>query len=375
MMFDENPLEGVGREMIPDETLPEETAPASASAAELPTALTPEEVAAKVEPPTPSEPFAASDGEDKGLGAVEPILDAEELGAPAAPQTEVSVPPPEAMRGAPLFTAASLEAPGPTGPSSPPPFGKPLPPSEEMIRELVPPQSLHQLWQRAETLHEQVKAEVTSLPLARQLLDELQAARNYLMAGPEYYEEAERLLNEVDYRVAMARRVRQWSYTIGLKLFYYEVIWAVLLGLAMLAVPSVVKSLGEYFVYPLGTDQDLSWLVVALRSLVWGGLGGVTGALYALWRHIARDQDFDKQYTMWYLTNPIMGLALGAFVYLVMQAGLLSLTAGEAQSITSAAMVFVMAWIAGFQQNVAYDIVRRILRVFRIAESETSSTP
>ncbi len=375
MMFDEHPLESVEHEALSEETLT--AGEGTESSAELPTELTPEEVAARVDPQIPHEPFAASDGEDKGLGAVEPILDTEEVGAPSTPQAEVSVPPPEAMRGAPTFTSASLEAPGPVSPSTPPSLGEPLPPSEEMLRELVSPQSLHQLWQQAAMLHEQVKSEISSLSLARQLLDELQAARNYLMAGPEYYEEAERLLNEVDYRVALARRVRKWSYTTGLKLFYYEVTWALILGVAMFAVPSLIDALGQYFVYPLGAEQDLSWLVVALRSLVWGGLGGVTGALYALWRHIARDQDFDKQYTMWYLTNPIMGLALGAFVYLVMQAGLLSMTAGEARSITSAAMVFVMAWIAGFQQNVAYDIVRRILQVFRIAEPQPSnpSTP
>jgi hypothetical protein len=34
----------------------------------------------------------------------------------------------------------------------------------------------------------------------------------------------------------------------------------------------------------------------------------------------------------------------------------------------------VLAWISGFKQNVVYEIVRRILDVFRVGESETKSS-
>ncbi len=244
-----------------------------------------------------------------------------------------------------------------------------------MVKQLVPLQTVRELWDRVDDLHESVKKEISSLPLARQLLDQLQAARNYLMAGPEYYEEAERLLNEVDYRVALAQRVQEWSYTLGVRLLLYELAWVVLLAAGMFILPWLVSRVGPSLGYvpgPSNGAQSTDWLVVALKSVIWGGLGGVTGALYALWRHVAREQDFDKQYTMWYITNPIMGLALGAFVYLVIQAGLFSLTAGAQQNISSAAMVFVLAWITGFQQNVAYDMVRRILQLFRIEEKKTA---
>ncbi|HEY57307.1 MAG TPA: hypothetical protein G4O04_01985 [Anaerolineae bacterium] len=387
-MSEENPLEGAGREMVPEEMLEEvpaakEPTPAAEKEA-LPSALTPEEVVAHVggvegeafpEGPPPAE-------EDKGMGAMEPLLPPEVLGETAGPQAEVPLPPPEAMRGAPVFTSAALEAPGPVGPSQPPPLGEPVPPSPEMVKQLVPLQRVQELWDRVDNLHQSVKKEISSLPLARRLLDDLQAARNYLMAGLEYYEEAERLLNEVDYRVALARRVREWSYTIGVRLLFYELAWVVVLAVGMFFLPWVIYRVGPSLGYSpnaMAGPQSVLWLVVALKSVIWGGLGGVTGALYALWRHVAREQDFDKQYTMWYITNPIMGLALGAFVYLVIQAGLFSLTASAQQNITSAAMVFVLAWVTGFQQNVAYDMVRRILQLFRIEEKppavETSGSP
>ena len=106
--------------------------------------------------------------------------------------------------------------------------------------------------------------------------------------------------------------------------------------------------------------------------MIWGGFGGVVGALYALWKHIAKEQDFDAQYALWYVTNPILGLALGGFVYLLIQAGFLSLTAGASsgETIHSAAVIYVFAWICGFKQNVIYEIVRRILDVFRVDDKE-----
>ncbi len=132
-MFEENPLEGVGREMVPEDML--EAAEASEAAPEaegetLPTSLSPEEVLAHVGGPeeeTEALPEAAP--EDKGMGAVEPVLPEETLEEGAAPQAEVPVPPPEAMQGAPVFTAAAFEAPGTMTPSAPPHMGEALPPS------------------------------------------------------------------------------------------------------------------------------------------------------------------------------------------------------------------------------------------------------
>ena len=40
--------------------------------------------------------------------------------------------------------------------------------------------------------------------------------------------------------------------------------------------------------------------------MIWGGLRGEVGALHALWRHVARDEGFDKQFTLWYITSPIL---------------------------------------------------------------------
>ncbi len=338
----------------------------------------------------PQEPI-----EDHGMSAVEPVLSDDELD-PAPPEAdsgmhatgpilpeealtaEPPLPPSTSTQGAPLFTAAAYQPPGPEAPDTdvaPPPITE-LPSNPELVDELVTHQSLQALWKRAEHLQQRVNHEINNIDKARELLNQIQAARNYMLAGRDHYEEAERALNEVEYTLAFMQRVRKWSYSVGWKLLAYEVFWALILGVAMFVVPMLLRRYAPLFGYTLQPTDELNsvqWLIDGFKSMFWGGLGGITGALYALWRHIAQEQDFDTQYTMWYITNPIMGIALGAFVYIVMQAGLIAMTAGALNAMNSAAPVFVLAWLSGFQQNVAYDIVRRLLKVFRIDDTHSGN--
>jgi len=107
-----------------------------------------------------------------------------------------------------------------------------------------------------------------------------------------------------------------------------------------------------------GEPFDLIW-----KTMLWGGLGGVTGALYALWLHVARIQDYDPQYAMWYYTNPIMGVILGAFVHVVVRTGAFAFfgpnQSGDVNPLSYP--VFFFAWAVGFQQNLVFSIVSRVL--------------
>jgi len=234
---------------------------------------------------------------------------------------------------------------------------------------LVTEPLMRELWRRADDLQKRINREVNYTRLAKTLLDQILEARNALRRGPDQYEEAERLLNEVAYRLDLQQRVRTWSRQIGYKLFFYEMAWAGALVALMLVAPIGLRRWAVEMGYSLDPEMgpdSVQWLILGLKSALWGGLGGVAGALYALWRHIAQKQDFDPQHTIWYLTSPPMGTVLGAFAFLAVQTGLFSLTGGADSRIHSAAMVFLLAWVSGFQQNVVYNIVRRILQTFRL---------
>jgi len=339
----------------------------------------------------------AHPSEDHGMNATEPIL-TDDAAAPAKgedtplhaigplPQdhlpgddTDVPLPSTASTYGAPPLNAL-LTMPGELGtPHVPaPPTTGNLSPNPQVVAELINKKDFQALWKRADTLQEQLKRHINNLNRARLLLDEIRSARNYMLAGQSNYEEAARLLDEVEYQIAFIQRVREASKTVGRQLLLYEVGMAILLGLAMFIVPWFLNRYAHFFGYETGSTglNSIRWLIDGFKTMFWGGLGGITGALYALWRHVADKQDFDPQYAMWYITNPLMGFALGAFVYVAVQAGLFSLTTGNATSIqTTAVPTFVLAWISGFQQNVAYDIVRRMLKVFQIEKPEEQSLP
>ena len=113
--------------------------------------------------------------------------------------------------------------------------------------------------------------------------------------------------------------------------------------------------------------------LIMVKSAVAGAVGGVVGGLYALWKHVSREMDFSKQYWMLYFTSPVMGLFLGVFVFLVMRVGMITLTIGSTvPEVTSPLAIYALAFIVGFQQNVAYDLMRRVLQVFRFSDSENN---
>lgn len=228
-----------------------------------------------------------------------------------------------------------------------------------IVDTVVDMDRLRKLWVRVDDAQKEITQNINQITLANYLLDLLQKSRNVIMSGLDQYEEAERYLGEVEHRLGLQKRVMEWSKTIGRNLVVYEIFWLIVFGVILYMLDR----------YQSGFSRDIYYF---FNSLVWGGLGGVVGALYALWKHIADKQDFDKQYSVWYITNPILGISLGGFVFLVIRAGFFSLTAGTAgdETIQSAAVIYVLAWISGFKQNVVYEIVRRILDVFRVENTE-----
>ena len=267
---------------------------------------------------------------ERPMGAAEPILTElpEEIGEPAA---ELPLPPP------------------------------PLPAEQAMLALLVSSGLVKSLWQRAEDAQKRINGEVNSLSLAASLLEQIRQARNQILAGADYFEEADLLISSVEHRLEFQQRVARSSRRIAPWLLVYELVWLALLGAGVALI-----TLGGWSSQIMINAFPTINVGQFINTLIWGGLGGVVGALYALWKHVAEKQDFDPQFSLWYLTNPILGLALGGFVFLIIQAGFFSLTNGMGQEIQSAAIIYVFAWICGFKQNVIYEIVRRILDVFRV---------
>lgn len=326
------------------------------------------------------------DDEDKGADRqnaeltgdkVEPLdVDGAPLSAKAASERE----------SAPLTVDAELSIPyNPQLPNAsseqqtaaPSPIGdlKALSPEqEERARKRLGEQAFVDLLSQVEHLYAQVASSLSTREgIARQSMDLLSEARDLLLLGDASdFNLAERRLNEVRMTLSRVEQTRRWANTYGWGLFVYEMALCVV----FVAVLLFDQHIAEWISLMTGTYTvvngvaELTKAMTAIfppwNTMVWGGIGGVVGALYSLHWHVAELQDFDKQYSLWYVVQPLMGLILGGIIHLVIVTGLLALIPINDPSAGPAIAVqwfpALVACLAGFRQKFTYELLDSIMK-------------
>ena len=214
------------------------------------------------------------------------------------------------------------------------------------------------VWRWADSLRGRIYKEVDNLKLARRMLDRLDHARKQLDSLQPDVVQAERLLGQIEYQLHLSRRVRKWSTTLGPRLLMYELAWLLVLFVGLLIMPGIVSNL----LSDSATTLSPAAIQIATRSALWGGVGGAVAALLGLRRHMLQYQDFDRQWSLWYLANPVVGILLGTFVYLILRVGLSTLVPSTQGEIQSAWLVYMLGGLAGLQQSLVYDLAGRAVR-------------
>ena len=210
------------------------------------------------------------------------------------------------------------------------------------------------VWRWADSLRGRIYKEVDNLKLARRMLDSLDQARKQLDSKQPDVDQAERLLGQVEYQLHLSRRVRKWSTTIGPRILMYELIWLAVLVVGSLILPGIASNL----LADSMTSISSSTIEIATRTVLWGGVGGALAALLGLRRHMLQYQDFDSQWSLWYLANPVVGILLGAFTFLVLRIGISTLVPSTEGEIQSAWLAYALGGLAGLHgwKNQHYDI-------------------
>jgi hypothetical protein len=168
----------------------------------------------------------------------------------------------------------------------------------------------------------------------------------------------------------MLTRVEQsatWGPYYGPRILAYQVVWLALLGVFALVTTVPGTGFARWIAYWIGVEQasaTVNLITLLLSTLAWGGIGGVTGALWSLHYHVSILRDFDKAENLWYIEQPILGMVLGGIVYLIMAAGFLvvqvDLTTPEA-ALGAKLLPAAVAVVAGFRQNLVLDLVDRVV--------------
>ena len=97
------------------------------------------------------------------------------------------------------------------------------------------------------------------------------------------------------------------------------------------------------------------WSYIILGAVLLGAVGSAADGFRELHTRIAR-QELDLNRLAWYLFHPLIGGVLGGILFLVIYAGLLALTEGEAGY--RPALVYAVAALTGFGQ-------RQVIQYFR----------
>ncbi len=231
-------------------------------------------------------------------------------------------------------------------------------------------QVLDQGWQKAlhqqiDELYRQVATEFNSPPdKAERALTMLRESRQLLIESPEEYVTAEFRTAQVRVMLDRMRESRKQSTYYGPRILGYQAGWLLLLLLGLIfAGPLTTLIIGPGRV----TGPALLNVYPIINTMIWGGIGGIVGALYTLWWHISREQDFDRNYLMWYMVQPLMGLVLGGIVFLIM-AGLTDATASTGARL----LPYLAAVLAGFRQNFIYEQFDRLIALFSPLERRDS---
>lgn len=298
-------------------------------------------------------PVDALFGDDNALAlpnyVVEPPMPANEITPPiqfdGEPVTITNVPEPS-----PSEQKEQIDLPTTSIRSDPLPAAMPALPHTDDPRFLT-------LSFQIERLYDQVKNDLRDSPKLTEfcfdlLLQARQAYERRDYAHTEFFIQAtDAKLKRSAKSFEAARR------PIVIALWAWEII-AILLGGSIVAI-SYITGL-TLFGLPINSE-----LLVLLRALGWGMVGGVFGAMTGLPRSV-QSRDYDPAYDMNYFAHPFIGLLIGAVLFVISEAGILAGNVVIGNFQVGPIFLYVFAALAGFKQEYVVEFFDGILKaVFR----------
>jgi hypothetical protein len=233
--------------------------------------------------------------------------------------------------------------------------GKSRPADPKLLKLFVTDDHLISLWSEIGRVElEVVELSKASPRMVRELIDRLSVARNLLLSDRDQYEDVLRELNIVKNIILRVRHSNRAQQPFTIQIFLYAVVAVV--ALLFIQGPSIAELLGNR-VDVLGIPTQVLW-----NSLLWGGIGGLSAAFYALLKHV---EDYDPQHARWYYLSPVIGLVFGPLVALLADVGLPALvqlvgTAPSEMEVRPAVM-YLLAWAVGFQQQLVIYLLKAVV--------------
>jgi len=241
----------------------------------------------------------------------------------------------------------------------------------EKIAKYIGPERRQKLDDEIMGLYDEVAHELSdNKDDAAFALKTLREAQEIVIEDISDYDDALYRVSVVRTMLVRKRNLRNWSYSWGMVVFAYAMIWMALFVIGILYIdPSDVSGLSEG-----AAALRSAWL-----SSLAGGIGGTIAILYSLSWRVAIKHEFDRQYIMKYLVQPVMGFVLGAVIFFITSAGFLLFNPSAASDGAEAfiggpqliAFQLLLGFIAGFRHRVVYYLIDRIVQ--KISPTATES--
>lgn len=247
----------------------------------------------------------------------------------------------------------AAETTAPTAVSAPPAA---TPKPDESLQTLA-----ESISREIDALYQQMTREVgTKAQGVEEMAALLQQARIALTQGTEGITEAEKLTKQAQALLRRKEESRRWAASYGSLILGYEFLFFIAF-VCVLAFDHPLAAWAGTWTHV--TDAvHMRDILPFWDTMIWGGIGGVVGALYSLYWHVAELQDFDRQYNMWYVVQPVMGAMLGAFIYLIVISGMLAMNTDIGGS-SSSWFPSAVACLFGFRQKFIFELLDKLMEV------------
>lgn len=353
---------------------PPSPAPPTPPPAPTPTPTPP--VAPPVTPrPTPPTPPAA------------PTPAAVEVPTTPRPRVTITGPLTEVPMTAAELAPETVRPVSPFAPRPEPVIEEPTPPRErppeveQRILTRIEKKRIDELHAQIDELYRDIPIHLSNRPdVSSQALSLLRQARTILLEQPQDFVEAEYKVRQAYLLYNRIENAEKWGQHYGWRVFWYEIVVLVLFVFSFLGLLAYSTEFSTFLARLVGSSEPNQGVFTAVgfwATFVWGGIGGVVGALYILWMHVSERQDFERQHVMWYIIQPIMGLILGGVTFLIIYTGLLSLQATQpaAAALAREVQLFpcLIAFIAGFRPQFVFSLLTKIIKIINPPEEERST--
>lgn len=228
---------------------------------------------------------------------------------------------------------------------------------EAEVLAAISPKERAELWKEIDTLYERVARELSTHRDQTAALALLREAQDILLEKPRQFDEARYKVGQVKTLLQRRQEVVSSIRSTAWWIFAYDIGWIVLLFTLVFFVDLKFSKPGA----------EALW-----NTLLWGGIGGVVGGFYGLYRHASELQDFDRNYTMWYVAQPIIGLLLGGAVHLILNAGLFAVNIEGSAEVIRWLPAF-LAFLSGFRQRFVLDLIASIVDRLSPPRAKSSS--